>query len=111
MIREWRVWYKNGEVLSSTEMAWKDLPYDDVQFVKIKEEEQYLPGLHYCRILNGKDWYWMDDDGEIHGSMSVGWDGWIPKPSGVPDHMIKRGTGMDLELFNQMNKEVDATWR
>lgn len=105
-------WYASGELFTSLETRWEDLPWDGLQAVKIFYTQEFLPGRPYTRTLDGKDWYYMTEEGAIEGIASVGWAGWVPAPTLVPENRVKRGTAVSDAEFARLSKVVNGvkTW-
>lgn len=104
-VRAWRVWYSDGEFVwwhSSADLDWSQLPRTGVQIVKVFFDAEWKPGHPYTRQLDGCDWYYRAPDGSIEGVKSIDWKGYRPRPCGIPDDDIKRGTGVSVEMFAEI---------
>lgn len=88
-----RIWYGDGQMLSSKNGAWKDLPSRDVQFVTFYEDRTYEIWIedkwvteNYCVQLHSQDYYWFSNNEPGAGS---GAD--VPQ---LPRGMVKTGAWM-----------------
>lgn len=106
-VKAWRAWYSDGVLTwwyNSAQLPWSQLPPDQAQVIKLYYEQEWKPGHPYTRTLDGCDWYYMAPDGSIEGVKSVGWDDYRPRPCGVADELIKRGTAVPDAVFAEISE-------
>lgn len=106
MARGWRVYYADGATCDSAAQRWRDLPNTGVIGVVVFEEPPYR------RIVDGGDWYYLDEDGEPSCTDTADrWGEWAPLPF-APTETIKRGAAVTDERFETVKTRMveDKAW-
>lgn len=99
----WRAWYADGSVYSSDETSWPDLPPRGMVGVVV-----FLDG-GYRELVQTRDWFWMDADGQIDGVPTHPvWGCWADTPD-APAEMVKQGEGLPDEKWTEIQEEMMAT--
>ena len=91
----WRIYYRDGSVVSSRNMEWSQASSDYVEIVTVYFQETYKiwhgdqqDTENYCHLFHGVDYYWMKDN-VIGAGMAA------DVPTGLPDNTVKVGMLMD----------------
>lgn len=96
----WKAWYADGNIYSSSEISWKELPESGMLGVVV------FLNPPYREIVSGGDWYYLDDDS--HPSCTdthEEWGEWVSKPDAPPDE-IKQGEGVADEQWSKIQTEM-----
>ena len=105
----WRAWYATSRttwvVYSSTETSWNDLPPVGVVGIVRYLDPDATP---YRQIIDGGDWYWMQD-GEIHRTMThAEWGQFADAPAVPCMSCLKRSGAMDDDEWAEVQREMIA---
>lgn len=96
----WRAWYDDDGVYSSAHVAWADLPETGMVGVVVYEEPPYR------RIVDGGDWYWMED-GMIHCTETHGdWGLFVEPPKVACQACVKKSGDMSDDAFRAVQREM-----
>lgn len=82
----WRAYYAPFTTYDSSKYEWTDLPDEGMVGVVVFKEPPYR------ELVNGGDWFYLDEDGKPAASNTV-WDGWVDPPD-VSDDELKRGKAL-----------------
>lgn len=97
----WRAYFADGDTFTFTEpSAWEDLPGEGLVGVV----EFLTPP--YRRIVDGGDWYWMDEAGRVQKS-GTRWGGRVEVPEEARGYVIS-GAGLADDEYEQIAARMDA---
>ena len=112
---KWRAWYATSRstwvVYSSTETGWREIPGGDPDVPEgVVGAVRYLSTTvtPYRQIIDGGDWYWMQD-GEIHRVMTAAeWGSFAPAPDVGCLECLKQSGVMDDDAWAEVQREMIA---
>lgn len=97
---KWRAWYADGRVFSYKDVMWQKLPAKGLVGVVIYETPPYR------RIMDGGDWFWLEN-GDLHVSATHDeWGKWVNPPDVPCKSCVKQGQAMSNEAFEGIQKEM-----
>lgn len=103
---KWKAWYEDGRKFSSADTMWQDLPNRGMVGVVVYEEYPYR------RILDGGDWYWLEN-GDIHQTNThEEWGQFLPAPDINCTSCLKRSGVMSDTAWKRIQAQMigDRTW-
>jgi hypothetical protein len=102
----YKITYTDGTVRKAPDF--NDLPNERIQIVMVFYVDEYAPGKHYRKMMDGCDWYYVDRLGELQGVRSED-TGIQTKPTG---ELSKSGEYTTDENFKKLTDAAlaDVSW-
>lgn len=105
-----RAWYDGGRILDGESL--RGFPEEGaIQFVEF-EHGVTKGGTRYRRIVDGGDWYFLDDLGRIQRVDPHPEQGqWAEKPGGCSSCIKRSAPHLPDDVFERLSAEAqEATW-
>lgn len=102
----WRAYYADGSRYESTDVDWRDLPAEGLVGVVVFHDPPYR------QIVDGGDWFYLDDDGTPATTATADqWGEWVDPPD-APETEVKRGQALSDVAWERVRHEMidDRTW-